>query len=431
MTDRDKRISDQLVRLVQIVFGVVLAQGLILNRDLILDPFSPQHLVGTLALFAIYATTVLSWVDWHITMELRPYNLNPKSAYIRTEYARLCFDLVIVTAYAYLIFVIETFKSRPEAWVGRFVLGFVIIFAAYLLAGLARRIAHGKLATNPVPILCTGLAYVVLYILYGYAYDRAPSTYKSWINFGTIVLVVAIMFAYRSVRARVVSKRQEAKKAGPVVAIDIDGVLADQIDGLLPRIRRRLGIELSYTDITEWRLPLGETTDIAEEINVALEDDHYILSMPVHSGARELVDELYPNTTIDLLTARPARTRVATAQWLSNHGFTFDKLVNATEERKSLHRPDILVDDYIGNIKDYLTETQGVAILVSRPWNALADRDYQLALWVTSGRLYIVSDLQAAKNVLLRLLKVVHTQVSTPETAYQDITVADWPSENA
>jgi 5'(3')-deoxyribonucleotidase len=225
-----------------------------------------------------------------------------------------------------------------------------------------------------------------------------------WVIFGAALSAAVIMLVYHSARARAAQKRLRVKKAGPLVAVDIDGVLANQIDGILPRIQKRLGIRLSYDAITEWRLPLNGT-DIAEEINAALDDDDYILSMPVHSGAQHLVNGLYPRATIDLVTARPPRTRSATLQWLSHHGFTFDELVNIKIEKKSSHRPDFLVDDYIGNIKEYLANTRGTAILVSQPWNKVTGNDRELAEWVASGRLYIASDLHEVEITLLTLMQ--------------------------
>src|ERR1039457_4550543 len=154
MTERDKRISDQLVRLVQIVFGLVLAQSLLLHRDLVVHPFSVPHLVAVSALAAVYVTTVLSWIDWHVTMELRPYNFSAQNAHRHTEQLRLGLDLFIVTIYAYLLFTVEDVKRQPSGWLGGYLLGFPIIFGAYLFSGLARRRSHGKLASNPAP--CPG-----------------------------------------------------------------------------------------------------------------------------------------------------------------------------------------------------------------------------------------------------------------------------------
>jgi hypothetical protein len=79
MNQQDRRISDQLIRLVQILFAMVLAQSLVLYRAVVVHPLCQEHIVATLALLAVYVTTVWSWEDWSITMELRPYNRNCKT----------------------------------------------------------------------------------------------------------------------------------------------------------------------------------------------------------------------------------------------------------------------------------------------------------------------------------------------------------------
>jgi hypothetical protein len=306
MTERDKRISDQLVRLVQIVFGLVLAQSLLLHRDIVVHPFSGANRVAALALAAVYITTVLSWIDWHVTMEMRPYNFSSQNAHLTTEKVRLGLDLFIVTVYAYLLFTVEELKQKPDEWIGGYLLGFPMIFGAYLLSGLARRRSHGKLATNPAPILWLGLAYVILYILYGLGYVAVTSDFKQglpWLNAAGIGMALGLMIAYRLFRRRIVAQRHKSKEAGLVIGVDVDGVLANQIEGILPRVRARLGIQLRYENVTQWRLPLGES-DIAKEIEIAFDDSDYVLGMPAHTGARELVDDLYGDNRITLLTAR-------------------------------------------------------------------------------------------------------------------------------
>lgn len=72
MNERDRRISDQLVRLVQIIFGLVVAQSLALYRDVVVHPASDGHWLAALALATVYITTALSWIDWHVTMEYSP-----------------------------------------------------------------------------------------------------------------------------------------------------------------------------------------------------------------------------------------------------------------------------------------------------------------------------------------------------------------------
>lgn len=398
MTPRDRRISDQLVRLIQLTFAVVLAQSFFLYRDLVLDPFSPSHALATMALATLLVTAVLSRIDWHITMELRPYNFSALNIHRVTEQFRLGLDLFIVITYAYMFFAIIDFDHDPSRSIARYLIGFPIIFAAYYLGGLARQRTHGRLASNPAPIVLAGSAYIALYFVYRVAYAGLPN--HAWANAGAIVVAFAVIAGYRVGRARVVKRRQAEKKNGLVVAIDIDGVLANQITGIIPRARARLGLQFSYSDVTEWRFRLGET-DIANEIALAYEDPDYILTMPVHRGAREFVDALYRKNTVVLLTARPLGTKALTMQWLENHGFTYDELLNAKEEKKSLYGADVLIDDYIGNISEFLAHGHGTALLVRQPWNHRAVHD--LAEWIGSHRLHIVDDLQEARKTVLTL----------------------------
>lgn len=403
MTDRDRRISDQLVRLVQIVFGLVLAQSFILYRDIVVHPTAANNLVPALALATVYVTTVLSWIDWHVTMEVRPYNFNPRNRYRVTEQLRLGLDMLVVIVYAYLLFVIDDVKKAPNEGVSAYLWGFPAVFAIYLLSGLARLRAHGRLATNPIPITIFGLAYVLLsqaYRLTNSWLSMYRMQYGAWIDSAAVVGAVILMLAYRVTRRRLVRRRSERKEAGLVVGIDVDGVLANQIHGILPRVEARLGIRLRYEDVTEWRLPLGES-DIAREIAMALEDPEYVLNMPLHEGAREVVDELYVENRVVMITGRPYVTRPWTDQWLRNAAFTFDELVNVKEEKKSLYRTDVLVDDYIGNIKEYLENSSGVAILVDQPWNRRERGD--LEQWIQARRLHVIGRIREAVPIIKEL----------------------------
>lgn len=347
MTDRDRRISDQLVRLVQVVFGLVLAQSLLLHRDVVLHPATQANWLSVLALATVFVTTVLSWIDWHVTMEARPYNFNPRNRHRGMEEIRLGLDVLVVIVYAYLLFAIEKFKKEPDIAVGAYLLGFPVVFAAYLLSGLSRRRSHGRLASNPTPILFFGVAYLVLWEGHRWAYVQFsidPRLGGRWIDAVAIATALILMLGYRVTRRALAKRRGQTKSSGLVVGIDVDGVLANQINGIVPRVKARLGISLRYDDVTEWKLPLG-SSDISKEIAIALEDQDYVVGMPVHDGARDLVDELYEGNRVLMITARPANTRAWTSQWLQNHGFMFDELVNVKEEKKSLYRSDVLIDD--------------------------------------------------------------------------------------
>jgi hypothetical protein len=89
-------------------------------------------------------------------------------------------------------------------------------------------------------------------------------------------------------------------------------------------------------------------------------------------------------------------------QWLENNGFTFDEIVNAKEGKKSFSETNVLIDDYTRNIKEYLTNTRGVALLVDQPWNR--ERE-DLASWIEAERLHVVSNLRDALPVIRNVIR--------------------------
>jgi 5'(3')-deoxyribonucleotidase len=162
-----------------------------------------------------------------------------------------------------------------------------------------------------------------------------------------------------------------------------------QIAQVLPKIRRRFGIELKYEDIVDWRLPVA-TSDIGREIETAFNDPDYISGMPVHSGASQLIKDLYPTHRVIVLTARPESARQLTDRWLWKNRLWHNELTYVKEASKSTRETAILVDDYLGNVTEYLRNTPGVAILVDRPWNQSRT---EVAEQIKNGRLYIVEAL--------------------------------------
>ena len=60
-----QRISDQLVRLVQVFFALVLGQSLVVFKVVLLDPFT--HGLAAFAWATVVYTIVASWIDWHVS----------------------------------------------------------------------------------------------------------------------------------------------------------------------------------------------------------------------------------------------------------------------------------------------------------------------------------------------------------------------------
>lgn len=191
-----------------------------------------------------------------------------------------------------------------------------------------------------------------------------------------------------------------------VIGVDIDGVLADQIDGIIPRIKERLGLDLRYEDIVEFRLALG-SSDLSREIVTAMNDREYLQHMPLHEGAHDFLAGLQAaGLRVKVLTARPAGTERLTRHWLEHNALPYDELTHLEEGLKSVGGADILVDDYAGNVAEFLRETSGHAVLLRHPWNEHAP---ELASWEQSGRLHRAEDLKAATSRIREIVARVDT----------------------
>ena len=188
------------------------------------------------------------------------------------------------------------------------------------------------------------------------------------------------------------------------LGVDLDGVLANQVVGVLPRIEAEYGVALTYEEIVDWRLPIvgaDRSSDIATEIVAAQGDRDYVLTMPVHEGAREMLDELRREFRVVILTARSGGALEWSVEWLKLNELPFDEIIGSREALKSEHGVDALVDDYLGNVDDFLRNAAGPAVLVDQPWNR-AGRD-QLAAYVAATRLETVTSLRAVPAELVRL----------------------------
>jgi uncharacterized HAD superfamily protein len=386
-----QRVSDQLVRLVQVFFALVLAQSLVLFKKPLLDPFAYGNRVAILALLTVFYTTVASWIDWHVAIVRRPYDTRQFQ-----ERYRVYADLAVAMLYAYLVFTIEPLVGAPYISLTAHLLGYPLVFALYLLSGLLRRMTHGKAASKIQPILMATIVYSILVAGYDVLAQRPQA--REWmvqVNVGALLATLFIMWIYRKHR-RALIEEDERRANRLTVGVDVDGVLADQITGVLPRIATQHGVTLTYADVRHWRLPI-KNTNIADEIVAAQSDRNYVLNMTSHEGAKALLNYLHRYHRLLVTTARAGDAgRVWTAEWLHKNGLPFDEVATSQEARKSVHAVDVLIDDYTGNIKEFLDNSAGVAVLIDQPWNQ--DRTV-LSGYEKSGRFFVATSLLHLRSI--------------------------------
>lgn len=174
-----------------------------------------------------------------------------------------------------------------------------------------------------------------------------------------------------------------------VIGVDIDGVLGDQIAGIIPRVASDHSVHLTFDMIDDYRFTLGRVS-IADEIAKAQASRDYVEKMPTFPGARQMLEALRQDHRVIIVTARAPETRDATRVWLARERLVHDGLVFTAEAGKSAHGLDVLVDDYLENLVDFLTNTTGLAILVRRPWNR---KDEALLPFVASHRALVATRL--------------------------------------
>lgn len=189
--------------------------------------------------------------------------------------------------------------------------------------------------------------------------------------------------------------------ARPLIGVDIDGVLGDQITAIVPHVREQFGIELRFEDVTTYTHPLADGRHVGHVLAKTMTDEAFVTSLPVHPGAAEMLAALRQLGRVKIITVRPQVAGPWTERWLHENALSFDEFMLAEAERKSLGGTDVLIDDYLGNVREFLAATDGVAVLVSRPWNQEADERAELE---ATGRFAVAERLEDVPGLVAGLL---------------------------
>jgi len=165
-----------------------------------------------------------------------------------------------------------------------------------------------------------------------------------------------------------------------VIGVDIDGVLGDQIAGIIPRVASDHSVHLTFDMIDDYRFTLGRVS-IADEIAKAQASRDYVEKMPTFPGARQMLEALRQDHRVIIVTARAPETRDATRVWLARERLVHDGLVFTAEAGKSAHgldgEPRRLSDqhDWPRDPRQTALESQGRGAPALRSLSPRARRD--------------------------------------------------------
>jgi 5'-nucleotidase len=174
------------------------------------------------------------------------------------------------------------------------------------------------------------------------------------------------------------------KKDKPRIAIDMDGVLADEETQLISRYVKDFGIEMTPGEL--WKKAEGGATPEKEALYRFINSPGFFRSLPVMEGAVEVVQHLQVNFDIYIVSAAMEfpHSFPEKYDWLQEF-FPFIPWTNIVFcGDKSIIDTDYLIDDRCKNL-DFC---KGKAILFNAVHNTNIDRHQRVNSWAEVKKLF-------------------------------------------
>jgi len=155
---------------------------------------------------------------------------------------------------------------------------------------------------------------------------------------------------------------------GLKIAVDIDGVLADQVSAVLKEIEKEYGQTYSKSDINRAHWSFAGI-EIWTEIARLLADPEYVMRVPLVEGAQNAIKKLSGHDLL-VVTARRLNAEEATRRWLQAHFPCLKQYHRARTGTKHNVPSDVLIDDLDLNIVEFVkSDPDRRGILFLHPWS--------------------------------------------------------------
>jgi 5'-nucleotidase len=174
-----------------------------------------------------------------------------------------------------------------------------------------------------------------------------------------------------------------------VIAIDVDGTIADLVEEWLHRYNVDYDDDLTPGDITSWDTSQFVKPECGKKIFQYLNDPTlYDDVLPIKDSLEVIAALRSAGHRVFFATATNTNQMVPKMLWLERHGFVNVEYGIVCKDYipvqdKSLIRADLLIDDGIHNLEVFVRRK----ILFSQPWNK-SDSEYPRACsWKSVARL--------------------------------------------
>jgi 5'(3')-deoxyribonucleotidase len=152
------------------------------------------------------------------------------------------------------------------------------------------------------------------------------------------------------------------------IAVDIDGVLADQVGAVLKVIEKEYGKRFSKKDIDRAHWSFAGV-ELWSEIARLLADSEYVLQIPLIEGSQNAIKQLTGHDMF-VVTARRPNAEEATKLWLGAHFPSLKQYYHAKTGTKQNIPSDVLIDDLDMNIVEFVkSDPNRRGILFVHPWS--------------------------------------------------------------
>ena len=152
------------------------------------------------------------------------------------------------------------------------------------------------------------------------------------------------------------------------IAVDIDGVLADQVSAALRKIEEKYGERYSKEEVNCAHWNFGGR-DIWSEVSTLLTDPEYVKGLSVIEGSQAAIKQL-DRHCMCVVTARRPETETATREWLGTHFPSLKDYHHARTGTKHKIPSDLLIDDFDLNIVEFVkSHPDRHGILFVQPWS--------------------------------------------------------------
>lgn len=169
----------------------------------------------------------------------------------------------------------------------------------------------------------------------------------------------------------------------PIIACDIDGVVADLHTSWLQAYNNDYGDNLKSEDVNKWELHEFVKPLCGYNIYKYLNDPSLYDNTEPVEGALTGVEALRSEGfRVVFVTSTNLHASGRKLKWLEKHGFlTLKHGVQSPDYvemvDKSLIRADVMIDDYPVNLEGF----NGLEVLFSQPWNRTCQKFPRVAKW--------------------------------------------------